>query len=205
LRSQIPKWQYKIVSLTFIAFIQNILLWAVELPQYLLMTARPLEHPSRAPPALGLPDLVLAGLFVGILALEQVADEQQQAFQNWKRSPDATSTAGKSGNQVLEERAKVNRGFRTDGLFAWSRHPNFACEVSCRRVQSSRLIFEQVSHWYILYLFTLRATVPTSVYTNLFTGLQQVTEQAFSRGYLNTSLLKSLYKQAGACLLASRS
>jgi hypothetical protein len=63
----------------------------------------------------------------------------------------------------------------------------------------------QVSHWYILYLFTLRATVPTSVYTNLFTGLQQVTEQAFSRGYLNTSLLKSLYKQAGACLLASRS
>jgi steroid 5-alpha reductase family enzyme len=126
--------------LTFIAFIQNILLWAVELPQYLLMTARPLEHPSRAPPALGLPDLILAGLFVAILALEQVADEQQQAFQNWKRSPDATSTAGKSGNQVLEERAKVNRGFRTDGLFAWSRHPNFACEVRLRQVWSSSLI-----------------------------------------------------------------
>jgi steroid 5-alpha reductase family enzyme len=128
LRKRMPKWQYKLLSFFFIAFIQNILLGATALPQYLLLKSRPLEHPARAPPALGAPDWILAGLYIAILAIEQIADNQQQQYQNWKRSPQATSTIGKSIEKTQLDRAKANRGFRTDGLFAWSRHPNFACE-----------------------------------------------------------------------------
>lgn len=62
LRKRLPKWLYKITAFTFIAFIQNILLLAVALPSYLLLTARASEHPTRAPPALGWPDAILAVL-----------------------------------------------------------------------------------------------------------------------------------------------
>lgn len=60
---------------------QNILFVIMALPQYLLYTARPQRHPTHAPPALGLVDLLLAGAFITILIFEEIGDNQQQEYQ----------------------------------------------------------------------------------------------------------------------------
>ena len=119
------------------------------LPQYLLMTARANRHPTHAPPPLNWVDGVIAGLFLTVLVIEEIGDNQQQEYQvsrpslqrrydaqhalangqNWKRDPKLREkTVGKSQHEQTIAAGKMNRGFRTDGLFAWSRHPNFACE-----------------------------------------------------------------------------
>jgi hypothetical protein len=49
--------------------------------------------------------------------VETTADYQQQRFQREKQE---ASPNNKS--------PRIERGFVTDGLWAWSRHPNFACE-----------------------------------------------------------------------------
>jgi len=147
LRRQMPIWQFKIFSFAFIAFAQNYLLLTTALPQYLLLTSSRFSHPTRPPPPLGTIDLLIALSFIFTLCFEMIADNQQQTYQNWKYN----SRKFKEVNSVksLEEiEGKLRRGFCTQGLWAWSRHPNFACEQTT---------------WFILYLFTLRATIPPSV------------------------------------------
>lgn len=91
-----------------------------------------------------------------------------------------------SGNKSLQEQAKdagkLNRGFRTDGLFAYSRHPNFACEQA---------------NYYILYLFTLRATVPKQVFTHLFSTLQSLASKAVETKSIDKDGLIQLGKETG--------
>lgn len=165
-RAKIPVWLFKLLNLVFISIIQNVLLLAVELPQYLLLT---LHLSSGFPnPGLNLADYALAAVFVLILAVEMLADNQQQRYQALKRR--AVDKGVKGAKLSEKEQAAVARGFVTGGLWSWSRHPvrspflspllslafssgeesgiadspclgqNFACEQST---------------WYILYLFTL--------------------------------------------------
>lgn len=116
-----------------------------------------------------------------ILIIEQVADSQQQAYQQWKRSAKALSTTGKTDKQLAKDKAKLQRGFRTDGLWAWSRHPNFACEQL---------------HWYVLYLFTLRATMPASVPQTLFSATQSSLLALVSGKAPHFDKLFALFKEA---------
>lgn len=51
------------------------------LPQYLLMTARANRHPTHAPPPLNWVDGVIAGLFLTVLVIEEIGDNQQQEYQ----------------------------------------------------------------------------------------------------------------------------
>jgi steroid 5-alpha reductase family enzyme len=58
-------------------------------------------------------------LFVFFLAIETIADNQQWNFQQSKR------------NLIPKQehlKADYKRGFLTQGLFAYSRHPNFFAE-----------------------------------------------------------------------------
>lgn len=130
----IPVWAFKILNLTFIAIIQNILLLAVELPQYLLLTLHLAGKPASrvasalrtAPqgflnPALNVADYALAAVFVGILALEMLADNEQQRYQALKARAVSKGVKGKKLSE--KEQAAVSRGFVTGGLWSWSRHP----------------------------------------------------------------------------------
>jgi len=185
-KKRIGYWPYKLLSLTFTAFMQNILFAVMALPQYLLLTARANRHPTHVPPPLGLIDLLLAGAFITILIFEEIGDNQQQEYQVWKRDPKKHGSAGKTPQQETIDRGKLTRGFRTDGLFAWSRHPNFTCEIS---------------NYYILYLFTLKATVPKAVFTNFFSVLQNVASKAVDKKSVDTDTLIQLVKDTAPHLI----
>jgi len=102
LRGRMPRWQFELFNLFFIAIYQNVLLLLICLPAW---TAY--EH--RTP--FGIADLVATVAFVAFLAGETVADQQQWTFQQRKRSqPDG------------------HPRFVQTGLFRFSRHPNFFFE-----------------------------------------------------------------------------
>lgn len=134
-RDALPKLAFELFHLTFIAFTQVYFLLAATAPFYVILA----RGPSAKAVPLGLVDGSLAALYVLILVLEMVADNQQQAYQSLKHSGGfATTSTGVSDPSVA--RGKIARGFVTDGLWAWCRHPNFACEQAT---------------WYVLYAFTL--------------------------------------------------
>lgn len=128
LRTQIPPWLFQIFNLTFIAIIQNVLLLALSYPTFIAVTVQP--HNS-----LALSDIGLAVLELVILALEFTADNQQFSYQTFKQSllgkgeayDEKKQWPGARLNWTAED---ANRGFVTKGLWAFSRHPNFACEQS---------------------------------------------------------------------------
>lgn len=79
-------------------------------------------------------DYTLAATALVLLAVEFTADNQQYAFQTWKHSGAPAGVADASyawpGARLRFSESDRTRGFMTRGLWAWSRHPNFACEQS---------------------------------------------------------------------------
>ncbi|KAJ1981342.1 hypothetical protein H4R34_002108 [Dimargaris verticillata] len=89
-------------------------------------------------------DGLVVVLWLGLLVGETVADQQQwnfhqvkarfQSFQQWHRNQ-VPATGAEVEATLVEPaatiyRQDVRRGFLTTGLFAYSRHPNFFCEIS---------------------------------------------------------------------------
>jgi steroid 5-alpha reductase family enzyme len=107
-RSRMKPWQFQIFALLFIAAYQNALLLLISLPA---LTAE--QHRG----AFGVPDVIAAFLFVLLLAGETVADQQQWRFQLRKKAEAAAGSAG-------------GAGFLRTGLFRYSRHPNYFCEIA---------------------------------------------------------------------------
>lgn len=105
-RAGMKPWQFQVMNVVFIAFIQNVLLLLIALPA---MTAY--DHPS----PFGLLDWLLTALFLGCLIGETVADQQQWNFHQWKAGERA---AGRTPDPQ----------FCQTGLFRISRHPNFFFE-----------------------------------------------------------------------------
>lgn len=174
-RKALPKLAFTLLDLFFIAFAQNFLLLAAELPQYLLLTrdlassthlsALARLKPSHAQVArvpLNVADAVLALAFVVTLVLEMRADNQQQAFQNLKHG--ALDKQRKGQQLTAKERSAVERGFVAEGLWSWSRHPvRPLCFSSCdsrdakltyARGTRQNFACEQTT-WYLLYAFTV--------------------------------------------------
>jgi steroid 5-alpha reductase family enzyme len=147
LRGRMKRWQFQAFNLLFIVIVQNAILVLIALPA---MTAY--EH--RTP--LGFPDAVLGVAFLGLLAGETIADQQQWRFQSWKK-------AERAAGREPEPR------FLRDGLFSVSRHPNF--------------FFEQ-AQWWVFFLFGAAAAgsvlQPTVLgpllLTALFIGSTRFTE-----------------------------
>ena len=103
--------RFGLFNLLFISLYQNIIILLFTTP--ILMAAL---HPE-AP--LAITDIVAGILMLSFLIIETVADNQQFRFQTMKRSPsDATHEFGDS----------LRKGFLTEGLWKYSRHPNFASE-----------------------------------------------------------------------------
>ena len=105
LRARMTPRQFQVFNLLFITLYQNAILLMISLPGY---TA--LEHRS----GFGAADALLTALFVAFLIGETVADQQQWGFQQWKR---AEIDAGRDPVRFLQ-----------NGLFGYSRHPNFFFE-----------------------------------------------------------------------------
>jgi steroid 5-alpha reductase family enzyme len=102
------------------AIIQNILLFMLGLPAYQVLRI------STIP--LGLSDLILGVLCVTTLATEFTADNQQWSYQNFKHGGGKINPNEWPGANIQWTEADRKRGFVSRGLWAWSRHPNFACE-----------------------------------------------------------------------------
>lgn len=155
LRKRMSKPAFAVFNVLFIAGFQNALLLGITLPVW-----RAAQHPEVS---FGAIDAVLAVLFLALLVGETIADEQQWRFQQAKK-------AARDGGQTPKEE------FLTDGLFRYSRHPNFFCEVSM---------------WWTIGLFAVVASgtslEPTLlgavVLTGLFQGSTNFTEELSLRKY----------------------
>ena len=108
LRRRMTKWQFQLFNLFFIAAYQNALLFAITLPA---LTAE--LHRGD----FGALDVLAALVFVVLLAGETIADQQQWNFHQRKK---AEASAGRPSGV----------GFLRTGLFHYSRHPNYFCEIA---------------------------------------------------------------------------
>ena len=119
LRKRMRPWQFQIFNLLFIVGYQMTLLVLITLP---------VDVAARHPSSLTIWDLLFAAAFIFFLLGETVADQQQWSFHQRK----------KQAGGVLPP------GFATQGLFRYSRHPNF--------------FFEQ-AQWWALYAIGATAAV----------------------------------------------
>lgn len=125
LRTKISPFLFQVVNLSFIAIIQNLLLLGLAVPAY---------YAAKQHDSLVSSDLAIAATSLILLVLEFTSDNQQYAFQTYKYATIAKDKKpydekeqwpGARLNWTVED---AKRGFITKGLWAYSRHPNFACE-----------------------------------------------------------------------------
>jgi steroid 5-alpha reductase family enzyme len=148
LRERMKPWQFQVFNFFFISLYQNAILLLITLPA---LTA--LDHRG----AFGTGDVVVAVVFAAFLAGETLADQQQWAFHREKH-------AGRASARFLQE-----------GLFRYSRHPNF--------------FFEQAQWWALAAFGVIAAgTLPWTVLgavllTLLFAGSTRFTESISKSRY----------------------
>jgi steroid 5-alpha reductase family enzyme len=127
---QVPLLQgrlrWGVFNLFFISLYQNTLIWLITLPSVVAFAGR--DKP------LSFFDVALALLFLALLAIETIADQQQYNFQTEKYRRMA------AGEPLDGDYAQ---GFLSSGLWAWARHPNYAAEQAI---------------WVTYYLFSVAAT-----------------------------------------------
>jgi steroid 5-alpha reductase family enzyme len=148
LRNRMSPRQFHVFNLFFIVIYQNIILFLITLPAFTVLAS---GHAT-----FGTIEVVLTVAFLAFLGLETVADQQQWSFYHTKY---ADVAAGR------EPRAR----FLTDGLFRFSRHPNF---------------FAEQSQWWVIALFGAAAAgsllqvtaIGAILLTVLLVGSARVTE-----------------------------
>jgi steroid 5-alpha reductase family enzyme len=149
---------FQIFNLLFISFYQNFLLLSLILPAYIMFVNRNNSF--------GNFDVIIAISFLTFFLGEIISDQQQWNFQNKKKEL-------KELNKLEGEFAV---GFITSGLFRYSRHPNFFCEIMI---------------WYCFYsfsaascseLFNITITGPTLL-ALLFQGSTWLTEKISCEKY----------------------
>ena len=113
---------FQLLNATFVAPFQMLLIWAFTAP---IHTAW-LNQTT----ALGWLDGVAAGLFLLLLLGETIADEQMWAFQQNKK-------------ERLAKGETITQPFFNRGLYRFSRHPNYFCEMG---------------QWWVFYLFAVAAS-----------------------------------------------
>ncbi|CAF0745693.1 unnamed protein product [Didymodactylos carnosus] len=147
---------FELFNLTFISIFQNILLLLIASPIYYTW-----KHYQTTP--LNGWDYIATILFLLFLIGEMLADEQQWNFHLKKHQQIAKQTKSTSN---------TNDGFLSEGLFYYSRHPNFFCEICI---------------WWSFYLFShsfFNWTISGPILlTLLFQGSTKFTEAISSQKY----------------------
>ena len=108
LRASMRPWQFQLFNFFFVVIYQNLILVLLTLPAWA-------AYQHRATP-FGALDVMLAALFLAFTVGETIADEQQWGFQSWKHA------------EIAAGRTPSPRFLQT-GLFRYSRHPNYFCEI----------------------------------------------------------------------------
>ena len=121
-REQTGPIGFQLLNITFVAPGQMLLIWWFTSPIHQAWTWQ------QAP--LNWLDAVAAGLFLAFFAFESLADEQMWRFQQDKKRRMA------AGEEIVEP-------FLTTGLYRYSRHPNYFCELGM---------------WWVFYLFAVAAS-----------------------------------------------
>ena len=121
-REQMGPLGFQLLNIVFIAPAQMLLIWLFTSPVHQAWVWR--EAP------LNWLDAAAAGLFLVFLACETLADEQM-----WRFQQDKKRRMG-AGEEIVEP-------FLTTGLFRYSRHPNYFCELGM---------------WWTFYLFAVAAS-----------------------------------------------
>ena len=153
------RFRFGLFNLLFISFYQNLLILLFSTP--LLMAALYRSEP------MGLTDMAAATLMLLFIITETVADNQQYRFQSVKRNP------AENENPYVES---LRKGFLTEGLWRYVRHPNFASEQAI---------------WISFYLFSVAASGKWINFTMLgpvllvilFVGSSIMTENISSSKY----------------------
>lgn len=127
LRDRMRPWLFQLFNLFFIVLYQNALLVLIALPAWTAW-----RHAASLTAADVVIVAVLAVVFLACLLGETVADQQQ-----WRFHQDKKAAGG-----------RLEPGFTTTGLFAYSRHPNF--------------FFEQ-AQWWVIYLFGATAAIASGL------------------------------------------
>jgi steroid 5-alpha reductase family enzyme len=134
IRTKMNSFVFLIFNFSFIATYQNILLWWIAMPAYMILST----HNSQA---INQWDLLFTILFVTLLIFETIADQQQYNFQEYKHS--LTSEERKQHSSP-----SIRQGFLTEGLFRYTRHPNYFCEQSL---------------WICVYLFSIIPALDSAI------------------------------------------
>jgi steroid 5-alpha reductase family enzyme len=160
-----------IFNITFISFGQSILLALVTFPAYVLLLTERLATYDGPIKAWSPTDTAIAAVMLALIATSYLADQQQWNFH-------AAKAEYRKRARVPHgwQRAELERGFLTSGLFAYSRHPNFAAEQG---------------FWVTLYLWSCAATgtaynwsgIGAASYLLLFQGSTWLTELLSSQKY----------------------
>ena len=153
------RFRFGLFNLLFISFYQNILILLFSTP--LLLAAMTPEK------QLTFIDIVAGVLMLGFIIIEGIADTQLFRFHQEKKQ---------GANETSRYKKSLKSGFFSEGLWEYSRHPNFACEQGV---------------WIAFYLFGVAASGQWINYTIagpvllvlLFIGSSQLTENISSRKY----------------------
>ncbi|KAK3322535.1 hypothetical protein B0H66DRAFT_207489 [Apodospora peruviana] len=132
IRQRVPKFVFHVFNWTFISFIQSILLFLLAAPAYSLLLSTEFESELTAA------DLAYVAVELGLILTEWFADQKQWDFHAAKKQFQESGKVAPGYTQ-----AEVQQGFVSSGLWAYSRHPNFAAEQSI---------------WFFLYQWSCYAT-----------------------------------------------
>ncbi|OPB39426.1 hypothetical protein A0O28_0051320 [Trichoderma guizhouense] len=165
-KAQLNSVVWFIFNVTFISFIQSILLYLFScVPAYVILLSSQFEPEVQAV------DLVFAGVEILLVLSEWISDGQQWAYQTakYKYKDTGKLTSGYTS-------AELERGFITTGLWAYSRHPNF---------------FAEQTIWFMLYQWSCFATntpyswagIGAVLLVLLFQGSTNLTENITSGKY----------------------
>jgi len=160
------RFRFGIFNLLFISFYQNIVIFLFSSP--LLLAAL---HPDKQ---LSVIDLVAGILMLTFMVTESIADNQLFKFHQEKKS---------SGKEESQFKESLKKGFLTEGLWRYARHPNFISEQAI---------------WICFYFFGVAAsgqwlniTITGPVLLILiFIGSSQLTESISSRKYPDYALYR---------------
>ena len=149
LRRSMSRAQFQLFNLFFIVIYQNVLLVLIALPAWALSQR---DHGTW-----NASDVVLSVVFLALLVGETIADEQQWRFH-------------------AQKHRRTSPGFLREGLFRYSRHPNY---------------FFEIAQWWVVYLFAATAAhtlvqwtvLGAFLLTLLFVGSTRFTESISASKY----------------------
>ena len=136
---------WMLFNLFFISIYQNVLLMLIAMPSFVVADIATRSECQSILVPLTLADYLLAMIYITLIILETLADNQQWKFQQEK------IRRRKNGNIDISKSATDDyaAGFCRSGLFAILRKPNYSCEQSI---------------WICNYFFTISAAGGTAEY-----------------------------------------